>query len=723
MASTDISGAHSGSDSLPLRLQHHARVRGERLAAAFLGDDVAVQASWSVGELDVRARTVGAYLQQQGLTNQTVVLAYPSGLEFIAAFCGCLYAGAIAVPAPLPRAHGTDERLATILADSGARVALTDERHLAPVARHSATSGAVTDVAATDVLVTPADDYVAVAPDADRLAFLQYTSGSTRSPSGVMITLGNMTANLESLRLMLRLHEGSVGVSWLPQFHDMGLIAGTLLPLWTGYPAYLMAPGTFIQNPLRWWRACARFRGTITSGPNFAYQSSVDAARNADLRDLDLSAVEIAGNGAEPVRASTVAQFVETFGPAGFRPGSLTPSFGLAEATLLVTSNNGTVPPVCTHVDEQALRNGHVTVLAHDDPGAKALVGSGRAAPGTVLRIVRPDTKTDLDPDEVGEIWVCSASVGRGYWRKPEESRAVFEARLNTGEGPFLRTGDLGFMRDGELFVTGRLKDVIVIRGANYYPQDLERTVEASHPALRGDAGAVVGVDTQGRVQLVVVQEIRREHWRTVDADEVFLAIRRSVAREHQLALDGIALLRPFGLPKTSSGKVQRARCRAALLDGGLPVLHEWRASASAVAPIDFTGEPLTQPGVLERQLVDWLKRECALPELTWKTPFMEMGIDSLKGVELGNALSTSFNHSFSTTLLIDHPNVESLATLIRQQVLCVPTPAPVVPMPAIPAVTRPPLGADEIASLDSDELDDLLQQSIDAVLKRGDQA
>jgi hypothetical protein len=446
----------------------------------------------------------------------------------------------------------------------------------------------------------------------------------------------------------------------------------------------------------------------------------VDAARSSDTSDLDLSSWRLAWNGAEPVRASTLDQFRETFATAGFRPEALAPGFGLAEATLMVTANGGTAPPAELLVDEGDLRNGRVRRCAPESPRAKRLVSSGRPGRRTLVRIVEPETKNESDADTVGEIWVNGDSLGQGYWGKTEESLATFGARLRTGEGPFLRTGDLGFLHGGELFVTGRLKDVIVLHGANYYPHDLEHTVESSHPALSPDTGVVVGLEGAGRVQLVVLHEIRRELRRTVDFEEVVSAIRRAVAREHQLALEGVVLLEPYRLPKTSSGKVQRARCREALQERSYSALHEWWAPSERAAPIDFGREPLSQPGVLERLLVDWLRRELSLASLGWKTPLMELGIDSLKGVELGNALSAAFNHSFPPTLLLDHPTVETLASWIREEVLGV------KPLPA--KGSRPSAGdeaslAAEIAALNPDELDAALRKSIDDVLKSGDRA
>ncbi len=415
------------------------------------------------------------------------------------------------------------------------------------------------------------------------------------------------------------------------------------------------------------------------------------------------------------MRASTVEAFATTFASVGFRPEAMAPAFGLAEATLMVTTSVDHEAALEVVVDETDLRNGLVTECSPEGPAAKRLVGSGRAHEGTSLRIVDPEAGHEVAPGRVGEIWVQNDCIGLGYWGKPEESERLFRARLAGADGTFLRTGDLGFLRDGELYVTGRIKDVIVIRGANYYPHDIEHTVESSHPALRPDAGAVIGFEEGGDVRLVAVQEIRRDSRHAVDPDEVFDAVRRAVAREHQLSLDGVVLLKPFSLPKTTSGKVQRSETRAAFAESRLQVMHEWSASAVPAAPIDFNGEPLQQPGVLERQLVDWLKRELSLNELGWHTPLMELGIDSLKGVELGTALSKAFNHSFSTTLLIDYPTIEALAGLIRTEVLGV---APSEPVAV--ASSSAAMRTEEILALGEDELDAVLLKSIEDVLKSG---
>jgi acyl-CoA synthetase (AMP-forming)/AMP-acid ligase II/acyl carrier protein len=712
------------ADLVPARLRRRAAAEPDRLALAFISDDLAVRESWTFGELDRRARSVAAFLHGRGARGARVVLAYPTCLDFLGAFYGCLYAGAVAVPAVLPQAHGTGKRLELIVADSGARLLLTSAKSVANIERHLSGSGEPAGVAvqATDELADHSDAWHEAPCAPLDLAFLQYTSGSTRSPAGVMVSHGNLSANLRALHRAIGSSPDSVGISWLPLFHDMGLVAGALEPTWSGYPVYLMTPASFVQSPLRWLRAFTQFRGTVGGGPNFAYQACVEAARTQGIEGLDLSSWDLAWNGAEPVRASTIAEFSATFAGAGFRPERLAPSFGLAEATLLVTSKGGPVLPTLRLVDEMALRSDRVALCEEGEPQGKRLVGSGRPALGTEVRIVDPSALAEAPAGTVGEIWVRSDSVGQGYWGKPDDSAGVFRAHTAAGEGPFLRTGDLGFLLEGELFVTGRRKDIIVIRGVNYYPQDIERTVETSHPALSQGSCAVLGVEEGDTVRVVAVQELRRSQWRTVDPDEVVLAIRREVAREHQVALNRIVLLKPFGLPKTSSGKVQRSACRVALGEGALPVLHQWRSTLQ-VAPISWTAEPLTQPGVLERQLVDWLQRECGVEHLTWKTPLMELGIDSLKGVELGNALATAFKHSFPVTLLIDHPTVEALARLIREEVLHVGAEEPPAPEPAWVKVSEGSTLEQEIESLDDDALDALLGVSIDAVLKKGERS
>jgi acyl-CoA synthetase (AMP-forming)/AMP-acid ligase II/acyl carrier protein len=698
---------------LPMRIRRHADEHPDQCALSFLDARLEVVQSLTYGQLDHRARSIAARLLERGLGGAPIVLSFPPGLEFVTAFCGCLYAGAIAVPAALPQSRRTDERLAAVLKDSGAGSVLTSADHRADLYSRIDGSRLPVDVIATDLLSAPADGEAVVPPAPQQLAFLQYTSGSTRSPRGVMVRHGDLAANLNSLREILSFDEESVGVSWLPVFHDMGLIAGVLLPLWLGFPQYLMAPAAFILKPLSWLEAISRYGGTHGGAPNFAYQACVEAASAADAREFDLTTWQVAWNGAEPVRQDTLDQFREQFAENGFQPESIAPAYGLAEATLVVSGSDGSKPAMELTVDESELHIGQVRSRIDDGPGVKRLVGSGRPGTGIEVKIVRPDVRRIAEPHALGEIWVRSDSAAQGYWHKPVETAETFGAYLVTGEGPYLRTGDLGFVDDGELYVIGRLKDVIVIRGVNYYPHDIEYTVEHSHPALQPDAGAVVGVDASGRVELVAIHEIRRGCMESGVDEVVVDAIRRAVAREHELPLQRVVLLRPGGLPKTSSGKVQRTRCRDELGRGSLPIVYEWQLSGAGAPPFDFDTESLSQPGVLERQLVDWLQRELSLTGLTWQSPLTELGIDSLKGVELVNVLSAAFDHTFPPTSMLDHPSVASLAGLIRSAKLG-------IDISKRGRSKGDGYTADQIDALDEHQILEILRQRIDDVLDGG---
>lgn len=700
-------------DLLSRRLRRHADEFPDERILSFLDDRLEVADSLTFGRLDDRARSVAAGLLDRGMGGAPVVLSYPPGLDFVSAFCGCLYAGAIAVPAALPQSRRTAERLAAVLKDSAARCVLTSAAHRAELYSHAGAAPSVVDVIATDVLPSrPGDGRVAL-PDPDQVAFLQYTSGSTRSPRGVMVRHGDLAANLNSLREILAFDDHATGVSWLPVFHDMGLIAGVLLPIWSARPQFLMAPATFVRNPLSWLEAISRYGGTHQGAPNFGYQACVDAARAAGATTFDLRNWRVAWNGAEPVRPDTLHQFRDQFALNGFGSECLSPGYGLAEATLVVSGSDGSKPATELTVDESELHVGQVRPRIDDGPGVKRLVGSGRPAAGTEVQIVRADGRV-AEPHTLGEIWVRSDSVAQGYWNNPGETSGTFGACLTTGEGPYLRTGDLGFVDDGELFVIGRLNDVIVIRGVNYYPHDIEYTVERSHPALQPDAGAVIGVERSGRVDLVSVSEIRRDLVDSIVGDDIVDAIRRAVARDHQLALQRVVLLRPRGMPKTSSGKIQRARCRDELGRSGLPVVHDWQASPAGQATIDFDLESLSQPGMLERQLADWLRQELSISDLTWSTPLTEVGIDSLKGVELVNVLSAAFDFTFPPTSMLDHPSIASLAGLIRDAKLGAGHRS---------GSNRPDAGvysAGQIDALDEAALVDLLQQRVDDILDGG---
>ncbi len=505
-------------------------------------------------------------------------MLYPPGPDYLVAFFGCVYAGVVAVPAHLPRLTRPPLRFQAILNDCCADFALTTRKLKTEFTRRYPQIAELTRLrwVASDE-AGDADAWRAPNTDADDLVFLQYTSGSTHTPKGVMVSHRNLLHNSEVMRRLFDHGPDSRGVIWLPPFHDMGLIGGLSQPLYVGFPVVLMTPGAFIQRPRRWLEAVSRDRATTSGGPNFAYELCVERVGPDQLAGLDLSNWRVAVAGAEPKRAETLERFSRTFAQAGFRREAFLPSYGLAEATLLVSGGHFAGAGAVVRFSARELGRGVVEAGA-DDPGGKDLVGCGAVAHDEEVEIADPDTRRRRGAGEVGEIWVRGPSVARGYWGRPEETAATFVARLDDGDGPFLRTGDLGFLRDGALFVTGRIRDLIIIRGANVYPQDVERTVGACHPSLRPDgAAAAFGVEADGEERLVVVQEV--EALAPDEAAEVLAAVRHAVADAHELQAYAVVLVRAGRIPRTASGKIQRAACRTEFLEDALAgVLASWRA-------------------------------------------------------------------------------------------------------------------------------------------------
>ncbi|HEY2157836.1 MAG TPA: fatty acyl-AMP ligase, partial [Isosphaeraceae bacterium] len=531
----------------------------------------------SYGALDLRARAIAARLTSLGLAGERALLVYSPGLEFVSAFFGCLYAGVIAVPAHPPRPNRPAARLGAIAADARPRAVLTSARLLPESARWAAE---VNGLEALDRVATDAvgDDDAAAwhHPGAgpNDLAFLQYTSGSTASPKGVMVSHANLVANSAQIRSCFGSTAESRGVFWLPLFHDMGLIGGVLQTVYCGGSSTLLSPVAFLQRPLRWLEAISSTGATISGGPDFAYDLCVRKIGPEARAGLDLSRWSVAFNGAEPIRPETLDRFAEAFAPCGFRREAFLPCYGLAEATLLVSGRRSTGSPFILHASGAALGEDRVEPAAADDE--RRLVGSGSVPEGTYVVIVNPATATPCAPGRVGEVWVRGPGVARGYWDREGASSETFGATLpGYGTQPFLRTGDLGFLRGGELYVTGRLKDLIIIGGRNLYPQDVERTAEVSHPSVRAGGVAAFAVELGGRERLVIAAEVDRAG--TGDrASEVITAIRGAVVGAHEVELHAIRLLKPMALPRTSSGKLQRHACRTSFFNNELESVCSW---------------------------------------------------------------------------------------------------------------------------------------------------
>lgn len=576
--------------SLVELLGYRVRHQPNQVGYQYLRRGETVEETLTYQELHQRAQTIAHHLNQIGTTGGRALLLFSPGLDFVAAFFGCLYAGATAVPAYPPRKNRTILRLQAIVKDADATVVLTTSDISCKVSDWFDLGSPLGQVPwlATDTLAT--NTLTEESPKGDfshnSLAFLQYTSGSTGTPKGVMVSQQNILHNLAAIyRCFGHSDPGSKGFIWLPPYHDMGLIGGILQPLYGGFPVTLMAPVDFLQKPLRWLEGVSRHRATTSGGPNFAYELCVRKAK--ELRDregnlnslegMDLSCWQVAFTGAEPVRSETLSQFAQMFAPFGFCQEAFYPCYGMAETTLIVSGGSKTNAPIVEKVEAELLKKNKVKQASQEDPFAYAVVGCGQSLPDQKVIVVDPETKLPCLPGEVGEIWVSGKSVAQGYWQKPEQTIQTFRAFLaDTGGGPFLRTGDLGFLQGGELFVTGRIKDVMIIRGQNYYPQDIERSLGKAHPAIRASGSAAFSIEQKGAERLVTVSEIERTYLRKLDVKAVSECIRAAVAAEHSLQVCATLLVKPGSIPKTSSGKIQRYRCRDLFLSGELAAVQGW---------------------------------------------------------------------------------------------------------------------------------------------------
>lgn len=561
-------------------LRWRATHQPEKLAYTFLVDGKTEGTQLTYAELDREVRAIAALLQQHNAKGERVLLLYPQGIEVIAAFLGSLYAGAIAIPVPPPdasRLKRTLPRLQAIVKDAQATFVLTTERIrsiLESAGLEFPEFAEMTWIATEEVDPALADQWQSPEVTADTLAYLQYTSGSTSTPKGVMISHRNIMHHSAYLQKACGYTPDSATVTWMPYFHDYGLVEGMTQPLYNGTPCYLMAPFAFIKRPFHWLQAISRYKATHSQAPNFAYDQCLRRVTDEQIAKLDLSNWQAAGNAAEPINPKVMEEFAKKFAPCGFRWNTFAPAYGLAEDTLLVSTKPLLTEPVLRAFDTAALEKHRVVEVTNSQEG-RILPGCGQLVCGTKVTIVNPDTLEHCAADEVGEIWVADPSVADGYWNRPEETERTFRARTADGEGPYLRTGDLGFLHKGELFINGRIKDLIIIRGTNHYPQDIEWTVQQIHSALRSDYGAAFSINANGEEKLVVVQEVERQQ-QDFDTDEVISQIRQAIAETHELQVYAVVLVKPGNILKTSSGKIQRRACQSSFLADELEVLADW---------------------------------------------------------------------------------------------------------------------------------------------------
>ncbi|MBI86299.1 MAG: AMP-dependent synthetase [Planctomycetaceae bacterium] len=743
--------------------------------------------SVTYGELDRTARALAVRLAEVTKSGDRALLLFPAGLDFVRAFFGSAYARCLAVPSCYPKPHRPMPRLSAIANDARAVVVLTESRtfDLVETARETSDLGNLDWIKVDELDLELADQWQPARIDSDEVLFLQYTSGSTDDPKGVMVQHRNVLHNLEVIRRGFHLEfshrndtDSGKGVFWLPAYHDMGLIGGILTSMYVGGQTLLMSPNDFLRRPARWLEAISQQRALVSGAPNFAYDLCVQKITEEQIADLDLSSWKVGFCGAEPIRPETLEQFAAKFETCGFCPEAFYPCYGLAESTLLAAGGDGPSSPVVRRYLRSALAQHRVT----DANGAGAnevvkLVGCGSSRLEQRLEIVHPENRLRCDEDEVGEIWLQSPSIAAGYWNRPEETEEVFNAQLQDGDqGSFLRTGDLGFVHEGQLFVTGRVKEVIIIRGRNLYPQDVEKSVARAHPSLRNDAGATFSLTGSGEERLIVVHEIDRAFRRT-DLNEVVHQIRRAIIDEHEVDPHAIVLIRQVSLPMTTSGKVQRSLCRQQYLEGTLRVLEFWKNETSLeqtqdgpseksiapvvatstvngngrqetretpssnnngetsssstnrlkTAPLQLEDRPLTADERdrlserIEIWLMDWLEKRASVSrdQIHRDKPFAEYGLDSLTAVEMSQDIEDWLGVQVTATVAWNYPTSATMSRYLVQEVAGSPeqgaTPTEFV-------ASRLEMDFDrllgEVENLTEEEVESLLTQQEDSVVE-----
>lgn len=640
-----------------------------------LGDGDTPEEQLSYEALVSQVCALGNQLKTYNLQGRRALLFYPSGPDYIRAFFSCAYAGIIAVPLYPPRKNQSIHRLLSVITNAQPAAILTTEK-IARYARELFSEAALTGIQwiITDEPLPAQSSWEPVSAKGDDIAFLQYTSGSVGDPKGVMVTHNNLLCNQEMIFRTLGSRESPTIVGWLPLYHDMGLICNLLQPIYASGRMCLMSPAGFLQKPYRWLKAVSDYQAVISGGPNFAYELCRQRITPEQRATLDLSAWKVAFNGAEPVNMNTLEQFYQTFRGCGFRRESFYPCYGLAEATLAVSGIKQVEAPVIYHANGKLLQQNILQAAAGDESGqAVPLVGCGLPAMQEIV-ITDPATRKDAGEEAIGEIWISGDNVAKGYWNDPARTAETFEAELEGRPGKhFLRTGDLGFLKDGALYVTGRLKELIIIRGRNIYPQDVERIAESAHEALQPFAGAAFSVTTAGEEQLVIVQEVKRVYCQQPDTDGMVRAIRAAVALQYDIPVHAIWLIRAGSIPKTSSGKIQRTACKQAFMENNterLNLIGKWESSkTTASSPI------AKKPEVTLTVITEWLRtaiaQQCqvAPEEIQARDAFDKFGLDSMAAAGISGALSEWSGREVSPTVVYDYPTIHSLAAWLYENI------------------------------------------------------
>lgn len=665
-------------ETLVQLLRYRATHQPDRLAYTFLADGEKDVRTWTYGELDKRARAVAARLQRDQQPGSRVLLLFEEGLHYLAALYGCMYADCLAVPVHPPdpaRLQRTLPRLQSISTDAGVTAVLTT-RDIASGAEAALPQVPVLQQAVWHCLdeldLSTADAWVDPKKGADDLAYLQYTSGSTSTPKGVMISHRNLIHQLRDFDTGYDHTPESVLVTWLPATHDLGLVYGRFMPLFIGMGCVFMSPVSFMQRPMRWIQALSDYRGTHTPSPNFGFEIIARKTTSEQRKDLDLSSVRVVLNGAEAIRWESEKMFIEALAPHGLARQAVTHAMGMSESTAkIITEPIDRYPPKFAYLDPTAFEDHRAVLVSPEFPNAREVASCGSTVLDTLVVIADPATHDRLGERLVGEMWVSGTTVAQGYYNRPEATQETFSARLRDGSGPFMRTGDLAFIHDGEVYLTGRLKDLVIIRGQNHHPQDIEWSLQDVHDAIRPNCAAAfstrLGHDEE---RLAVIVEVNPD--KATDPELIFANVRQAIA-EHGLMPASIVLIAPRTLPKTSSGKIQRTRSRELFEANQLAVVARWDAPAPAASSAPVASDLQQQlERVSDRQrqrvLVHYIASLAAsllgldVDDIEVDRPLGELGLDSITGVELVEEVGSALGRDVPGTLLFDFPTIVDIA-------------------------------------------------------------
>jgi len=638
----------------------------DSIALKYLEDGVNESDSFTLRKLETRSKALGAALQKHGVKGDRVLLLFPTGLEYMAAMFSCFYSGFVAVPAYPPRKNRNIHRLNAIIIDSEVNICILTRQVFEDVERNFANHENLRNInwiIYEDISDDLCESWEEIKIEPNDIALLQYTSGSTGLPKGVLVSQLNLLYNSEYIRQSFEFDANMICVTWLPIFHDMGLIGGVLQALYSGRMAVIIPPVRFLKNPLVWLNALEKYKGITGGAPNFGFEHCIDNISEEDKSRLNLSSVNTFFCGAEPIRKSTMEKFHKHF---GIEARQLYPVYGMAEATLMISGGYQSESPKYLSLDMDELSQGNVVIADEGSEHSVDFVGCGHAWMQTKIEIVDPESLNKLSENKVGEIWVSGPTVAKGYWNKPEETERTFNAFINeSNEGPFLRTGDLGFFRDNELYITGRLKDLIIIRGLNHFPGDIEFTIQNTSPDFRKNGGAAFSVVKSGEEKLVVVQELERTALRNNNHDELISLIREVISEEFELDVYAVCLIRTGSIPLTSSGKIQRRQTKYDYLNNDLNIVKQW-CRDEHLQINDSNEEKFIEPSeeAIKEWLINWIIRNHHFrrDEIDMDKNIMSYGVDSLSAVTLEQEISEKFGFQWHVSSFMLNPSINKLA-------------------------------------------------------------